>query len=209
MILIGQFDSPFTRRVGITLGLHGLAFEHRPWSVFGDADKIRPYNPLLRVPVLVLDDGTALIDSAAILDHVDGLVAAGQRLTPPAEPLRRQVLRICALGAGLSDKAVALFYELRLHDTASDFYVARCRAQIGETLAILEAERAAIAGPFWFDARMTQADITIACVLRHAAEAHPGLIDGAALPALATHCARMEALPVFAEIAQPFIAPQA
>ena len=55
MILIGQYDSPFVRRVGIALTLYELPFEHRPWSTFGDADKLRPYNPLTRVPTLVLD----------------------------------------------------------------------------------------------------------------------------------------------------------
>ena len=63
MILIGQYDSPFVRRVGIALTLYGMAFEHRPWSVFGDTEKIRPYNPLVRVPTLVLDDGEVLIIS--------------------------------------------------------------------------------------------------------------------------------------------------
>ncbi len=57
MILIGQYDSPFMRRVGIALVLYGMAFEHRPWSVFGDADRLRAGNPLMRVPVLVLEDG--------------------------------------------------------------------------------------------------------------------------------------------------------
>jgi glutathione S-transferase len=71
MILIGQFDSPFVRRVGIALRLYDLPFEHRPWSTFGDADKIAPYNPLRRVPTLVLDDGEVLIESTAILDHLD------------------------------------------------------------------------------------------------------------------------------------------
>src|SRR5262249_34848211 len=60
MILIGQYDSPFVRRVGIALTLYGLPFEHRPWSTFSDAEKIRPYNPLTRVPTLVLDDGAVL-----------------------------------------------------------------------------------------------------------------------------------------------------
>lgn len=50
MILIGQYDSPFVRRVAIAAALYDLAFEHRPWSTFGDAERIRPYNPLLRVP---------------------------------------------------------------------------------------------------------------------------------------------------------------
>ncbi len=71
MILIGQYDSPFTRRVAIALKLYGLAFEHRPWSTFGDADKIAPFNPLRRVPTLVFEDGEVLIESTAILDYLD------------------------------------------------------------------------------------------------------------------------------------------
>ncbi|MFT5776854.1 glutathione S-transferase N-terminal domain-containing protein, partial [Hyphomonas sp.] len=71
MILVGMYDSPFVRRVGIALRLYGIAYEHRAWSVFGDAMKIMAYNPLVRVPTLVLDDGEALIDSAAILDALD------------------------------------------------------------------------------------------------------------------------------------------
>src|SRR6202008_2015847 len=84
MILIGQYDSPFVRRVGIALTLYGLPFEHRPWSTFGDADKVRPYNPLVRVPTLVLDDGEVLIESHSILDHIDSLVPADRRLFPAA-----------------------------------------------------------------------------------------------------------------------------
>jgi glutathione S-transferase len=67
MFLIGQYDSPFVRRVAIALRLYDLPFEHKPWSTFGDADKIAPYNPLRRVPTLVLDSGEALIESTAIL----------------------------------------------------------------------------------------------------------------------------------------------
>ncbi len=63
MILVGQYDSPFVRRVAIALDLLGFAFEHRPWSVFGDAEKVAAYNPMKRVPTLVLDDGETLLDS--------------------------------------------------------------------------------------------------------------------------------------------------
>ena len=48
MILIGQYDSPFVRRVGIALREYGLAYEHRRWSVWGDAEKIAAHNPLRR-----------------------------------------------------------------------------------------------------------------------------------------------------------------
>ncbi len=89
MILIGQYDSPFVRRVGIALTLYGLPFEHRPWSTFSDAEKIRAYNPLVRVPTLVLDDGAVLIDSHIILDYLDSLVPAGREraVGPPFEPV--------------------------------------------------------------------------------------------------------------------------
>ena len=73
MILIGQYD-PFRPPRGDALRLYELFFEHRPWSTFGDGDKIAPYNPLRRVPTLVLGSGEALIESTAILDYLDDLV---------------------------------------------------------------------------------------------------------------------------------------
>src|SRR3954468_12566857 len=76
MILIGQYDSPYVRRVAITLKTYGLAYEHRPWSVWGDADKIAAHNPLRRVPTLLLPDGTALVETYAIIDAVDEMVPA-------------------------------------------------------------------------------------------------------------------------------------
>ncbi len=207
MILIGQYDSPFVRRVGIALTLYGLAFEHRPWSVFRDADRIRPLNPLVRVPTLVLDDGTVLIESHAILDHLDTLVPADQALFPRAEPARHQALRLAALATGLADKAVSLFYEKRLHAQTSDVWVARCRDQIAGVLAALEADCAARSGPYLMGEAFGHADIALASSLRFAAEAHSELIKLADYPALAAHSARMEALPVFRAICQPFIPP--
>ena len=80
MILIGQYDSPFVRRVAVALVLHGLPYEHRPWSTFGDAARIAPFNPLRRVPVLLTADGEALIESGAILDYLDELAGPERAL---------------------------------------------------------------------------------------------------------------------------------
>jgi glutathione S-transferase len=209
MILIGQFDSPFTRRVAITMRLYGLTFEHRPWSVFGDSDRLGAVNPLMRVPTLVLDDGLALTDSTVILDYLDLQVEPARRLVPPDGRLRTEVLRLCALAGGIGDKAVALFYELRLHEAPSAFYVARCAAQIRSTLALLEQERAARTTPFWFGDTIGQADITVAAILRHLREAHPGLGDLADQPRLARLCEMLEGTEIFQEISQSFIAPTA
>jgi glutathione S-transferase len=207
MILIGQYDSPFVRRVGIALTLYGLPFTHKPWSTFGDADKIRPYNPLTRVPTLVLENGEVLIESHAILDYLDSLVPEDRAMFPKTEPARHQALKVASLATGMGDKAVSLFYEKRLHKEVSDVWVNRCRSQMTAVLAALEADRAGRAGDYWFDNRIGHADIAVAAVLRFVAEAHPELISMGDFPALSAHAARLEALPVFQEIIQPFIPP--
>jgi glutathione S-transferase len=207
MILIGQYDSPFVRRVGIALRLYGIPFEHKPWSTFGDADKIRDFNPLTRVPTLVLNDGTALADSHIILDYLDSLVPVSERLFPTSEPARHKALRIATLATGLGDKVVSLFYEQRLHKETSDLWIARCRSQIAGTLATLEAECAALKTPFWFGDTFGHADIAVACMVRFVSEAHPGLVEWVSHPALADLAARLEDEPVFQDIRQIFIPP--
>ena len=207
MILIGQYDSPFVRRVGIALTLYGLPFEHKPWSTFGDAEKIRPYNPLTRVPTLVLDDGEVLIESHSILDYLDTLVPAERRMFPVAEPARRHALKIAALATGMSEKAVSLFYEKVLHKEASDMWIDRCRSQISGVLAALEKDRAGRRSDYWFGDRIGHADIAVAMPLRFIPEAHPGVVTMTDYPALSAHAKRCEALPVFQAIAQKFIPP--
>jgi glutathione S-transferase len=208
MILIGQYDSPFVRRVAIAMRLYGLALEHRPWSTFGDGDRIAAFNPLRRVPTLVLDDGEALIESTAILDYLDERVGPEQAMMAERGPERRHSLRVCALSTGLADKAVSLLYEHVLRkDRQSQIWVERCHRQIGDVLSVLEKERAAITLPFWSGVRIGHADIALACALRFTSEAHPELFDAARHPALADHAARCEALEVFKEIVQPLAPP--
>ena len=207
MFLIGQYDSPFVRRVAIALRLYGLPFEHRPWSTFGEGDKIAPFNPLRRVPTLVCDDGEALIESTAILDYLDELVGPQKAMIAEKGAARRHALKVCALATGLGDKAVSLLYERVLRKDASKIWVERCEAQIAGVLDVLEEERSAISSPYWFGAAIGHADIAVACVLRFTAEAHPHLLAAARYPALVAHGARCEALPPFREIVQPLSPP--
>jgi glutathione S-transferase len=207
MILIGQFDSPFVRRVGIALRLHDLPFEHRPWSTFGDADKIAPYNPLRRVPTLVLDDGEVLIESTAILDHLDETIGPARAMIAKKGRGRREALKVCALATGLGDKAVSLVYERLLHQEKSEVWMKRCETQIAGVLNALEADRAGRKSVFWFGDAIGHADIAVACVIRFTREAHPGVFDARRWPALAAHAKQCEALTPFLEIAQPFSVP--
>lgn len=208
MILIGQYDSPFVRRVGIALTLYELPFEHRPWSSFGDAEKIRRYNPLVRVPTLVLDDGEVLTESHMMLDYLDSRVPAERAMFPAKEPARHRALMVAALATGFGDKAASLFYETRLHREVSEVWVERCRGQISAVLGVLETDRAHRKTDYWFGDRIGHADIAVAAVLRFVGEAHPGLVPMAKYPALAAHAARCEALPAFKTISQPFIPPK-
>ncbi|TDH39279.1 glutathione S-transferase family protein [Pseudohoeflea suaedae] len=207
MILIGQFDSPFCRRVGIALKLYDVAFEHRPWSTFGDADKLSAFNPLLRVPTLVLDDGTVLVESQGILAHLDETAACGTSLMPASTADRMALRRVTGLASGISDKAVALFYEQVLHDTPSQLFMDRCRSQISGALAALEAEGSALKSDYWFEDRITHADIALGTTIEHLSACHPALFDAGAYPTLHRQAERLSALPVFQDIYQPFIPP--
>ncbi len=203
MILIGQYDSPFVRRVGVALTLYGMAFEHRPWSVWADAEALGRLNPLRRVPTLVLDGGETLIESGAILDALDEMAGPGRAMLPGSGPARLRALKICALGSGLADKGVSLFYEGVLHAAPSKVWIERCEAQIANVLEALEADRAASRSDWWLGEAIGHADIMAACALGFVREAHPRLFDPARWPKLAAHSARCEALPAFQAIRQP------
>jgi len=211
MILIGQYDSPFVRRVGVALHLYGMAWTHWPWSTFGDGDRLAAYNPLRRVPTLVLGDGApgdeVLTESGAILDHLDQCAGPDRALVPPAGPARRAILRVCALATGACDKMVSLFYERALHDAASDLWIARCETQLGAVLDRLEAERAGGAGDWWFGDRIRHADIAVTCMMRFLGEVHPAVAARRSLPALTALAERCEALDAFRAIVQPFSPP--
>ncbi len=207
MILIGQYDSSFVRRVAIALKLYEIPFRHLPWSVFSDAHKIRPLNPLTRVPTLILDDEDVLVDSHLIIGYLESLVPAERSLWPAAEPDRHRALRVVGLATGLADKAVSLFYEQQLHELVSSVWVERCRGQISAALSVLDEDRAGRRSTNWFGDSIGHADIAVACAIRHVTESLHGVVAMQDYPALHAHCERLEAMPVFREISQPFIPP--
>jgi glutathione S-transferase len=204
MMLIGQYDSPFVRRVAVTLKTYGLDYEHAPWSSFGEADRIARYNPLRRVPALVLDDGAVLVDSALIIMALDARVGPERAVLARAGAEGLESLRLCGFAVGAADKAVSLLYERLLRETAFPLWVERCRSQIGETLDLLEAARAARSTPFLFDDRPSHADIILGTMYRFLAEALPGEFDLSAWPALGRHSALCEGLPAFREAYQAY-----
>ena len=196
MQLVGQFDSPYVRRVAIALHLLDLPFTRNPISVFRDADAMRRINPLGRVPSLILEDGEVLIDSLAILDHLDELVGPERALMPPKGGERRQALRRIALATGAMDKAVAVVYEsiIRPADKIVPAWLARLETQLSSAIAALELE----CGKGWpLDKRPMQPEITAACLVGFLKLRVPKAFPAAHYPALARLAAAMEKLPAF------------
>jgi glutathione S-transferase len=152
----------------------------------------------------VLDDGEVLIESAAILDALDEMAGDERALIPRRGSMRRRVLKACALGAGLADKAVSLVYERVLHERETPMWIDRCRTQMSGVLDALETDRAGGPAPWWLGESLTHADIMIACALRFVSEAHAEAFDLTSWPALAAHSAACEALAVFQAIQHPF-----
>src|SRR5260370_2110526 len=88
MILIGQYDSPFVRRVAIALRLYELPFEHQPWSTFGDGDKIAPYNPLRRGPTPAPHNGEGVSESTPSPGYLSQWGGPGKATIPAPRPAR-------------------------------------------------------------------------------------------------------------------------
>jgi glutathione S-transferase len=202
MLLIGMFDSPYVRRVAISMRRLGLPFEHRNWSVGADFDRIREYSPLGRVPVLVLEDGTPLVESAAILDALDDLAGPTRALLPATGTSRREALRMMSLAIAAAEKAREVIYErmVRPPEKFHEPWVARCREQMHGALGMLEqaSERRGPSG-WLIEDRLTQADITVASMTTFLCESVRIFDDEARYPRLLAHHGQCEALPEFAE----------
>jgi glutathione S-transferase len=210
MLLIGMFDSPFVRRVAVTLKLLGLPFEHANWSVGRDFDRIREFNPLGRVPTLVTRDGLNLAESAAILDYLDELVGPDRALLPRAGAERRAALNFMALATGAAEKGVLQVYErvFRPEEKRHAPWVERCHAQMSAALAALDRAVGERGVSQWLvGRRMTQADITAACAFTFLDDALRIAADRVMYASLATLAARCESLPAFQETRLAFHPP--
>jgi glutathione S-transferase len=210
MLLIGMCDSPFVRRVAVTLKLLGLPFEHANWSVGRDFDRIREFNPLGRVPTLVTRDGLKLAESAAILDYLDELVGPDRALLPRAGAERRAALNFMALATGAAEKGALQVYErvFRPEEKRHAPWVERCHAQMSAALAALDRAVGERGVSQWLvGRRMTQADITAACAFTFLDDALRIAADRVMYASLATLAARCESLPAFQETRLAFHPP--
>jgi glutathione S-transferase len=200
MQLIGMLDSPYVRRVAISLKLLGLPFEHRSISVFRTFEQFSAINPVVKAPSLVCDDGEVLMDSTLILDYAEALAAPrGRSLMPSSLAERQHALRVIGLALAACEKSVQIVYErtLRPAEKQHQPWLDRVRGQMLAAYAALEAElrrRPLMAG----DDRITQAGISAAVAWRFTQLVLADVVDAAAYPALREYSAQTERGEAFA-----------
>jgi glutathione S-transferase len=207
MKLIGILRSPYVRRTAVSLHAMNMPFELDPVPVFDKPELVSKYNPLTRVPALVLDDGEALIDSSVILDALDEMAGPAKRLTPESGAARRHVLKLVTVGLGAVDKAVWSAYEYR-HRPAEKVHTPWVRhndAQVIAGFTYLDAIAAKLGDGGWLAGtdKMTQADITAAVGFTFAKLVRPNLGLAEKAPNMEKFTARCEALPHFKAAALP------
>ena len=198
MRLIGMLDSPFVRRVAITMKAMDLTFEHEPLSVFRDFDAFSAINPTVKAPTLVTDDGTVLIDSTLILDYLDRIVPADRRLLPDDPTAFLASQRAIGLALAACEKTVQIVYEttLRPADKQHQPWLDRVRGQLQTAYDLLEDSYARVED--WLvPGRRMQPDITAAVAWRFTSNVLPDAVPAARCPALAALSARAEDTPEF------------
>lgn len=197
MQLIGMLDSPYVRRVAVSLTLMELRFEHHNLSVFRTFKHFAEINPVVKAPTLVCDDGEILMDSSLILDYAETLAAPERRLMPPSLPERQHALHRIGLALAACEKAVQIIYERqRPADRQHQPWLDRVAGQLHAACQKLDdaVGRHPFAAP---PARVDQAGVTTAVAWHFIQRMLPDVVQAEAFPALQAWSARAEQMPAF------------
>ncbi len=201
MRLIGNFLSPYVRRVAVSLNALGMPFEMEELYVFKNPEAVREHNPVVRIPTLILDDGEVLVESYAILDAIDQMVGPKRCLTPASGKERRDVMKVTALAVASMEKAQWAFYEGRfrpkekIHQPWIEHNERQALGGLGHLDTL--AEQAGRDGWLAGTEGMSQADITGATAYSFTRAVRPDLKIEDKVPHLAGFAERCEAMDAF------------
>ena len=197
MKLIGMLDSPYVRRVAISLQLLGVRFEHRSLSVFRTFNEFQLINPVVKAPTFVCDDGQVLMDSTLIMEYVEA-VARPRSLMPAELQQLQHALRVIGLALAACEKSVQIVYEreLRPPDKLHEPWVTRVTGQLLAAYGALEAEvaRHPLAAT---SSAISQAGVSAAVAWQFTQKMLPEVVPAAGYPSLVAFSADAEELPEF------------
>jgi glutathione S-transferase len=207
MRLIGNYMSPFVRRVAVSLNALELPFDLQALVVSKEPEQVRVYNPVVRIPALVLDDGEVLVDSSAILDAIDQMVGPDRALTPASGSNRREVMKITAIALASMEKAMWAVYERRFRPEEKVYqpWIDRNDHQVLGGLRFLDELALKTGRDGWLarGTQLSQADITGAVAYSFANAVRPHLTLAQEVPNLASFAARCEDMPIFRKVPLP------
>jgi glutathione S-transferase len=196
MKLIGMLDSPYVRRVAISLQLLGLKFEHQSLSVFRTFAEFQKINPVVKAPTFIADDGTVLMDSTLILEYAEAL-ARPRTLLPSRPGELCSALRIIGLALAATEKSVQIVYERnRPPEKQHEPWVTRVTAQTMAAYAELESALARWRLPET-GAAMDQAGVTTAVAWHFTQQTIPDAVPVARFPRLVAFSRNAELLREF------------
>ena len=162
MILRNAAPSPFGRKVRIAADILGqgndITIENTDTN--DPADAVRRQNPIGKIPVLILEDGTTLFDSRVILEYLDHR-SGGDRIIPREADARFSALRLQALCDGIMDASILRIYETRFRpaERREPKWLEHQTGKVTRALATLEGE------PPTIDATPNVGQIALACAL--------------------------------------------
>lgn len=199
MQLIGMLDSPYVRRVAVSLQLLGLRFEHRSISVFSTFEQFHSINPVVKAPSLICDDGEVLMDSSLIIEYAQGLPGARRSLLPSAPLDRQHALRQIGLALAACEKSVSIIYErnLRPPEKLHEPWSGRVTNQLLAAYRLLESELRA-APLAVASSAINQAGVSVAVAWHFTQQMIPEVVPASEFVSLRALSAAAERLPEFA-----------
>lgn len=194
MKLVGMLDSPYVRRVAISLELYGVEFEHQALSVFSTYAEFARINPIVKAPTLVLDDSTMLLDSSLILDYFETLAPLDKKLLPQQIATRAEDLQLTGLALAACEKAVQIVYEhnLRPAQKLHEPWLDRVTGQLLAACSLLEKRLAHL-----LDKPLTQGALTAAVAWSFSQFTLASVVKADAFPNLHRHATLLEQHPAF------------
>jgi glutathione S-transferase len=199
MKLYGSLTSPYVRKVRVLLREKSIVCDFVVSDPWDEVSVVPKLNPLGKVPVLELDDGSTLFDSPVIIEYLDSL--KGENLLPASGDTRWQVLRWQALGDGILDAAVARLLETRRpEELQSSATISHQESKVACALEFLD--KTSKAKHYFVDDRFTLADLTIGVALEYVDFRYPHNWREQ-FPRIALRLAGLSTRPSFAETLPP------
>lgn len=203
MKLIASYTSPYARKIRIVMAEKRIECEFVEENVWSSETKVGLHNPIIKIPVLVLDDGLALYDSRVIAEYLDGVTPVS-RLIPDGGRDRVLVKRWEALADGIADAGIAAYLERKRPEAQrSPESIAR---QLGKVdTGIAAAARELADRDYCHGVSLTLGDIALGCALLWLEFRLPEIKWREQHLNLAAWIEKIEARPSFAETRPPAV----